>query len=58
MAEALAGLGVAASVIAVIQISEQVITACIQYYRTAKDAKAEIQAVINVVGGLKRHSRI
>ena len=53
MAEAVAGLAVAASVIAVIQISEQVITACIQYYRTAKDAKADIQAVINVVGGLK-----
>jgi hypothetical protein len=53
MAEALAGLAVAASVIAVIQISEQVVTACIQYYRTAKDAKADLQAVINVVGGLK-----
>jgi hypothetical protein len=53
MAEALAGLAGAASVIAVMQISEQVITACFQYYRTAKDAKADIQAVINVVGGLK-----
>jgi ankyrin repeat domain-containing protein 50 len=53
MAEAFAGLAVAASVIAVIQISEQVVTACIQYYRTAKYAKADIQAVINVVGGLK-----
>jgi hypothetical protein len=53
MAEALAGLGVSASVIAVIQISEQVITACLQYYRSVKDAKQDIHAVINVVGGLK-----
>ena len=50
MAEA---LGVAASVIAVIQISEQVISACYQYYRTAKDTKKDINDVINVVGGLK-----
>jgi hypothetical protein len=53
MAEALAGLAVATSVIAVIQISEQVITACFQYCRTTKDAKVDIQAVINVVSGLK-----
>lgn len=47
------GLGVVASAIAVIQISEQVISACYQYYRTAKDAKKDIIDVINVVGGLK-----
>ena len=53
MAEALATLGVAASVIAVIQISEQVVSACYQYYKTTKDAKKEIIDVINVVSGLK-----
>lgn len=53
MAEALAALGVAASVIAVIQISEQVVSACYQYYKTTKDAKKEIIDVINVVSGLK-----
>ena len=53
MAEALAGLGVAANVIAVVQISEQVISACYQYYRTAKDAKKDILDIINIVGGLK-----
>src|SRR5271170_3155595 len=53
MAEALAGLAVTASVIAVIKISEQVIAACIQYYRSAKDEKTDIQAVINVASGLK-----
>ena len=53
MAEIIAGFGTAASVIAVIQISEQVITTCFQYVRTAKEAKSDIQSVINVVGGLK-----
>jgi len=46
-------LGVAANIIAVVQITENVITACYQYYRTAKDTKKDILAVINVVGGLK-----
>jgi hypothetical protein len=54
MAEA---LGVAASVIAVIQISEQVISACYQYSRTAKDAKKDINDIINVVGGLNTTMR-
>ena len=53
MAEALAGLGVAASIIAVVQISEQVLSACYQYYRTAKDTKKDILDIINIVGGLK-----
>ena len=53
MAEVLAGLSVAANVIAVIQISEQVISACYNYYKTAKDAKKDIVNVINIVGGLK-----
>jgi hypothetical protein len=53
MAEILAGLAVAASVIAVIQISEQVITGCIHYFQTTKEAKTDIQSVIDVVGGLK-----
>jgi hypothetical protein len=58
MAEALAGLGAAVSVITVIQISEQVVTACIQYFRTAKDAEKDIQAIINVVGGVKMTLKI
>ena len=53
MAEALAGLGVAANVIAVVQISEQVVSACYQYYRTAKDARKDILDIINIVGGFK-----
>ena len=53
MAEALAGIGVAANVIAVIQISEHVISACYQYFRTIKDAKQDILDIINIVGGLK-----
>jgi hypothetical protein len=50
MAEA---LGLAANIIAVIQISEQVVSACYHYYRTVKDAKKDIIAIINVVNGLK-----
>ena len=53
MAEIVVGLGVAASVIAIIQISEQVITGCIHYFRMAKEAKTDIQSVIDVAGGLK-----
>ena len=53
MAEALAGLGIAANVVQVIQISEQVISACYQYYRAAKDAKKDVLDIINIVGGLK-----
>ena len=50
MAEA---LGTASSIIAVVQISEQIISACYRYYKTAKDAKRDIIDVINIVGGLK-----
>lgn len=50
------GLAFTASVIAVIQISEQVVSACYQYFRSAKDAKQEILDVINVVGSLKTTS--
>ncbi len=50
MAEA---LGLTASIIAVVQISEQVISACYQYYSNVKDAKEDILDVINVIGGLK-----
>ncbi len=46
-------LGVAASIIAVLQISEAVISACYQYYRTAKGAKKDIIKVINIVSDLK-----
>jgi len=46
-------LGVTASIIAVLQISESVISACYQYYRAAKGAKNEIVMVINTVSDLK-----
>src|SRR5436190_11852727 len=53
MAEALASLGVTASVIAVVQISEKVILACYQYYGAAKYAEKDIHDIINIVSGLK-----
>ena len=46
-------LGVITAIMQVAQFSEQVISACYQYYRTAKNAKKDIIEVINVVGGLK-----
>ena len=46
-------IGAAASILQVLQISEQVVSACYQYYRTAKSAKNDILEVINIVGGLK-----
>ena len=49
MAEA---LGVAASIIAVIQISEQV-AAAYKYFTSARDTKNDILAVLNAVSGLK-----
>jgi hypothetical protein len=49
----MAEIGVTASVSAVIQISEQVISACLQYYKTAKHAKKDIVAVITGVKDLK-----
>jgi Cdc6-like AAA superfamily ATPase len=46
-------VGAAASILQVLQISEQVVSACYQYYRTARGAKNDILQVINIVGGLK-----
>ena len=46
-------VGAAASIMQVLQISEQVVSACYQYYRTARGAKNDILQVINIVGGLK-----
>jgi Cdc6-like AAA superfamily ATPase len=46
-------VGAAASIVQVLQISEQVVSACYQYYRTARGAKTDILQVINIVGGLK-----
>jgi ankyrin repeat domain-containing protein 50 len=47
------GLSAAASVIAVLQISESVISACYQYYKTAKGARKDILQVISMVKDLK-----
>ena len=49
----MAEIGVVSSVIAVIQISEQVISACKDYYKTAKGAKKTILEVITAVKDLK-----
>lgn len=46
-------LAIAASILQVIQISEQVVSACYQYYRSAKGAKKDILDIINHVSGLK-----
>jgi hypothetical protein len=46
-------LSAAASVIAVIQISESVLSACYQYIKTVKDAKKDIIDIIDVISGLK-----
>lgn len=50
MAEA---LGFAVSVTAVIQISEQLVSTCYQYYRAAIDAKKDIVAIITGINALK-----
>lgn len=50
MAEA---LGVVGSVIAIVQISDQILSACYQYYNTAKDADSDIRNVISGVSSLK-----
>ena len=50
MAEA---LGVAGSIIAIIQISEQIIKYSYGYFKTAKNAHNEIQSVVDAVSGLK-----
>jgi hypothetical protein len=47
------GLSAAASVLAVLQISESVISACYQYYKTAKGARKDILEVISMVKDLK-----
>ena len=47
------GLSAAASVIAVLQISESIISACYQYYKTAKGARKDILEVITMVKHLK-----
>ena len=46
-------VGAVASIAQVLQISEQVVSACYQYYRTARSAKKDILDVINNVSGLK-----
>src|SRR5438876_10940785 len=46
-------LDVVASIIAVIQISEQVATACYKYFTFARDTKNDILAVLNAVNELK-----
>src|SRR5215471_17812613 len=54
-------ISVVASVITVIQISEQVAAVCYKYFATAKDAENDILTVLNTVGGLKsvlEHLRI
>lgn len=53
MAEA---LGVAASIMAVVQISEQVISGCVQccqYYKAVKNADKNMINIISAVTGLK-----
>jgi hypothetical protein len=50
MAEA---LDITEAVIGVIQISEQIVSACYHYYLSVKDAKRDILAVIDIVGSLK-----
>jgi len=47
------GLAFAASVIAVIQITEQVISACVSYYRIAKASENDVNRTIDSVSGLK-----
>jgi ankyrin repeat domain-containing protein 50 len=47
------GLSAAASIIAVLQISESVISACRQYYKTAKNARKDILEIISMVHALK-----
>ena len=46
-------LGVAASVIAILQISEQVIKYSYEYFKSAKNAHGEIQSIVDTVSGLR-----
>jgi Fungal N-terminal domain of STAND proteins/NACHT domain len=50
MAEA---LGIVRGVITIVQISDSILSACYQYYNTAKDAESEIRNVVNTVSSLK-----
>ena len=50
MAEA---LGIAGAIIATVQSSEQIASACRQYYSTVKDARKDIIHVITVISDLK-----
>jgi hypothetical protein len=47
------GFSVATSIITMIRISEQVVSACYRYYRSARGAKKVIVEVIDVISGLK-----
>jgi hypothetical protein len=47
------GLSAAASVIAVLQITESVLSACYQYYKTAKAAQKDVLEVIATVTSLR-----
>lgn len=46
-------LSVAASIIAVVQISQSVVCACYDYVQTANNAEKDIMNTINIVSGLK-----
>src|SRR5215469_4637893 len=50
---AMDGLSAAASVIAVIQISESVASLCSQYFTAVKNAKPDIKRLQGALGGLK-----
>lgn len=43
----------ATPIISIVQVSEQILVACFQYCKTAKDAVKDIQAVINAISGFK-----
>lgn len=47
------GLGAAANVIAVIDLSAKVASLCLQYSRAVKNAKSSIQRLLNELGMLK-----
>lgn len=49
----MAELGVVASVVTIVQLSEQILLACFEYYKTAKNAKQDILNIINVISGFQ-----
>ncbi|KAF2111651.1 hypothetical protein BDV96DRAFT_581488 [Lophiotrema nucula] len=53
MAEALAGLAIAASVVAVIQIADRVVGVCKYYLGHVKDAPADLRAVLVEISSVK-----